>query len=85
MSRALYCSLIRLHPAAFRKQFGEDMLWIFDECAGGAASLMSDAFVSLARQWLIREGIWKVVAAALGGVVHMYVALDALSTVMPKW
>ena len=86
MNRALYRSLVRMHPPAFQKQFAEEMLWIFDEYgAGDTASLMSDAFLSLARQWLIREGIWKVAAAALGGVVHIYIALDGLSTVLPKW
>jgi len=29
--RYLYASLIRLHPPAFRQQFAQEMLWIFEE------------------------------------------------------
>ena len=52
MVRGLYRSLVWLHPVAFRLQFGEEMLWIFDQavdtwCAG---SLIADAGMSLARQ-----------------------------------
>jgi hypothetical protein len=29
--RILYRGMIRLYPASFRSEFGEEMLWIFDE------------------------------------------------------
>ena len=30
LARLLYRLLLRLHPAGFRRRFGEEMLWIFD-------------------------------------------------------
>jgi hypothetical protein len=48
------------------------MLSIFEEMAAdrrAAASLCVDAVISLARQWLLRSGLWKVLAAiALAGL-----------------
>ena len=69
--RYLYASLIRLHPPAFRQQFAQEMLWIFEEAedAWGAGSLFRDAILSLLRQWLIRSDLWKWVVAGLAGVV----------------
>jgi hypothetical protein len=65
MRRALYRSLLWLHPPRFRREFGGEMLWIFDQAVAsqGAAALLSDAFRSLARQWLLRSGSWKLAAA----------------------
>jgi hypothetical protein len=34
MVRGLYRCLVWLHPAPFRLQFAEEMVWIFDEAAG---------------------------------------------------
>jgi hypothetical protein len=53
MVRGLYRSLVWLHPVAFRLQFGEEMLWIFDQAVDtwSAGSLIADAGISLARQW----------------------------------
>jgi hypothetical protein len=58
MIRLLYIWLIRLHPAHFRQQFGDEMLWIFDQAAGirTGVSLLADAFLSLLRQWTFRPG-----------------------------
>lgn len=70
MTRSLYRSLLRLHPPAFRRQFAEEMLWIFDE-TGGAVSLVADGFTSLVRQWLTRPGTVTLAAAGLGGALHM--------------
>ena len=60
MSRFFYRCLIRLHPREFRERFGDEMLCIFDEAqhAGGAAFL-ADAAGSLARQWILRSGLWR--------------------------
>ena len=68
----LYRLLLWLHPPAFRREFAGEMLWIFDETRGAAvvAMLFSDAAISLARQWLLRSGAWKLVAAAAGGLAH---------------
>jgi hypothetical protein len=37
LSRLAYRFLLRLHPASFQHDFGDEMLWIFDEQPGGAA------------------------------------------------
>lgn len=73
MMRFLYRLLLYLHPPAFRREFAEEMLWIFDETAGGApqALLFSDALVSLTRQWLLRSGAWKLLVAGAGGLVQI--------------
>ncbi len=64
MTRRLYHALIALHPIGFRREFAAEMLWIYDEAAPerGGASLLLDACVSLARQWLLRGGTWKALA-----------------------
>jgi hypothetical protein len=72
MSRTFYRLLLRLHPPAFRRQFADEMLWIFDQAAGAAAVwLLCDAFVSLARQWLLRSAAWKWLAAGAGAIVQV--------------
>ncbi len=61
MIRILYRALLWLHPPSFEERFGEEFLWIFDErraCETGIA-LVFDCFVSLARQWIFRTGLWK--------------------------
>jgi hypothetical protein len=52
ISRFAYRSLLRLHPASFRDEFGGEMLWIFDEERqdGGVARLLFDGAISLLRQ-----------------------------------
>jgi hypothetical protein len=51
-SRFAYRSLLRLHPASFRHEFGGEMLWIFDEESqeSGVARLLFDGTISLLRQ-----------------------------------
>ena len=79
MMRRVYRCLLWLHPAQFRRQFEEEMLWIFDEAAGpwGAASLFSDAGVSLVRQWLLRSGLWMWVVAAIAGIIPLLIAFGS--------
>ena len=72
MTRSLYRSLLWLHPPAFRAQFAEEMLWIYDEtAAAGVIPLFTDGFVSLARQWLFNSATLTLAAAGFGGAVHM--------------
>ena len=66
MIRAIYRSLICIHPPEFREQFAEEMLWIFDECNRREhLDLLTDGFTSLVRQWTLRSGLWKLGAAAM--------------------
>ena len=73
MRRRLYYSLVRIHPPSFRREFGPEMLWIYDQAAleTGGAALFLDALISLARQWLLRSGCWKILAAMAGGVAQV--------------
>jgi hypothetical protein len=65
--RTCYRCLLWLHPPLFRREFAGEMLWIFDQASDshGALGLFVDGFGSLARQWLLRSGWWKI-ALALG-------------------
>jgi len=73
MTRALYRWLLWLHPPLFRRQFAGEMLWIFDQSADsqGVCALFFDGLISLARQWLLRSGSWKVAAGIAGGLVQV--------------
>jgi len=85
MNRCLYRCLVWLHPLAFRQQFEVEMLGIFDEAAAECVGpFFADGIVSLARQWLIREGAWKVAVAVIGGLLHISLVLGGLSTVLHK-
>jgi len=56
MLRRLYRCVVRLHPSSFRRRFGEEMLYIFDQQQGtrSALGLMLDGVFSLLRQWTVR-------------------------------
>jgi hypothetical protein len=71
--RAAYRTLLRLHPAPFRTGFAGEMLWIFDEASAsqGVCSLFFDALISLARQWVLRSGSWKIGVAILGAFLQV--------------
>ena len=76
MRRGCYPVLLWLHPPGFRREFAGEMLWIFDEAAGdlGCLALFADAIASLARQWVIGCGTWKVALAMVGGLLEMILA-----------
>jgi Ca2+-binding EF-hand superfamily protein len=58
--------VLRLHPRAFRERFGEEMISIFDEHAGGRRGvLLADAIISLFRQWVLRPRHETAVAAVV--------------------
>ncbi|HYL37281.1 MAG TPA: hypothetical protein VEV17_15295 [Bryobacteraceae bacterium] len=73
MTRALYRCLVQMHPAAFRRQFAGEMLWIFEEASAsqGMLALFLDGLLSLARQWLLRSGSWKIALAIVGGLLEI--------------
>jgi hypothetical protein len=87
MTRGLYQCLIWLHPPAFKRRFEVEMLWIFDEAADtwGVASLIADASMSLIRQWLTGSGLWKVVAAGVGGTVPLIMGFGSLINWSSVW
>jgi hypothetical protein len=59
MLRRLYRCAVRLHPFAFRRRFGEEMLYIFDQQKGTLAALgvTVDCILSLFRQWALRPHV----------------------------
>ena len=72
MTRAIYRCLLFLHPPRFRRDFARDMLWLYDETApAGVAPLFLDALASLARQWFLRTGSWKLALAILGALFQI--------------
>jgi len=75
MTRFLYRCILGLHPPHFRREFAGEMLWVFDESTGAEnpAALLYDALVSLARQWLLRSGSWKIGVALAGAALQIAV------------
>ena len=75
----MYRCLLWLHPEAFRRQFAEEMLCIFDEAVYvcGTASLFCDASGSLVRQWLLRSGLWMWVVAGIAGIIPLIIAFGS--------
>jgi len=73
MMRLLYQWLLWLHPPRFRREFAGEMLWIFESSADseGTARLLSDAVASLARQWFLRSGSWKIGVALAGAALQV--------------
>ena len=74
MMRNVYRGLLRLHPRDFRREFAAEMLWIFDETAAyeGASRLVTDGFISLFRQWVFRNGAWKLAVGALAALAQLF-------------
>lgn len=54
LSRSLYQQVISLYPEPFRREFGKEMLGVFDECwaAQRRPSLLLDGFVAALKQQL---------------------------------
>lgn len=60
MLRYLYRAALRLHPAVFRRRFGDEMLSIFDQAQTyhGRLILLSDCLISILRQRIARPEFW---------------------------
>ena len=73
MIRSVYRTLLWLHPREFRREFAAEMLWIFDESAAteGSLRLCGDGFASLVRQWVWRNGAWKLAIGALAAMAQL--------------
>ena len=58
IARSLYALLLRLHPREFREDYGEEMLWVFEQDAKERTAywLLWDGVRSLVRQRLLRPG-----------------------------
>lgn len=56
-AKALYITLVNLHPRPFRNHFGNEMLQTFEEAYAdyGGAWLLRDAWNSLLRQRFLRR------------------------------
>jgi hypothetical protein len=61
--RVIYRAILRLHPHAFRVEFGDEMLWIFDEelRQASAGVLLLDGLRSLVIQHAVRQRSPQVV------------------------
>jgi hypothetical protein len=55
VKRGLYNSVLKLHPAAFRNEFANEMVLDFEDAlhSYSLAALYLDALISLARQWML--------------------------------
>jgi hypothetical protein len=73
MIRLIYRLVLWLHPPAFRRQYADEMLWIFGICRAerGARSLIADAILSLLRQWILRTRWWLVPVAVVWSLVTL--------------
>ncbi len=85
MIRAAYRCLVWMHPPSFRREFGGEMLWIYDQAAQtrGAAPLLLDGVVSLVRQWLLRHGFLKFPLALAGALIQVTVGGFAIFLIQP--
>jgi hypothetical protein len=77
MTRSFYRGLLWLHPPRFRERYADEMAWIFDETATSREKtfLFFDGFTSLAKQWVVRSGIWKLVLAVLAALIQAHFIL----------
>jgi hypothetical protein len=77
MIRILYAFLLRVHPRAFRKRFGDEMLCIFDEIPANIdrTLLVYDALRSLTVQWVLRSNLWIFALAFLLALVSAFIGL----------
>jgi len=53
------------------------MLWIFDETPTSRRKtfLLHDGLESLATQWVVRSGMWKIALAVLGALIQAHFIL----------
>jgi hypothetical protein len=79
MTHRLYSGIVWLHPPEFRRDFGEQMICIFEEMSAErkpGIGVYADVVISLVRQWFLRYGLWKPCVSVL---------LSALFTFVPFW
>jgi hypothetical protein len=72
MTRAFYQLIIRMHPPAFRRRFGDEMMSVFDDATGQYAFMLTlDALTSFGRQWFVRNSWWKLPLAGLAAFIQL--------------
>jgi hypothetical protein len=73
VTRILYQFLISVHPPAFRRRFGNEMMSVFDDARGEFGFvLILDGLISCGRQWLLRTGLWKFPLAIFGASIQFF-------------
>jgi hypothetical protein len=88
MLRRLYGCAVRLHPPSFRRRFGDEMLYIFDQQKGklAALGLTLDCMFSLSRQWRLRpHGGSELSSAPLGSPTSERIpSLETFGSFQPR-
>jgi hypothetical protein len=88
MLRRLYHCAVLLHPSSFRRRFGDEMLYIFDQQKGMLAALgvMLDCVSSLLRQWILRPhtGIELPAAPLISPTADHIPSFETLDTFRPR-
>ncbi len=88
MLRHLYRCAVRLHPSSFRRRFGDEMLYIFDQQKGtlAAVGVTLDCVFSLLRQWTLRPqtGIELSVAPLPGPTADHIPSFETLDPFRPR-
>ena len=78
--KRMYGAIVRLHPVAFRQEFGREMLLDFDEALrdSGFVPLCLDGLVSVARQWVsvLPVGVRQESFAQSSLLAGQYVAIS---------
>jgi hypothetical protein len=88
MLRRLYRCVVRSHPSGFRRRFGEEMLYIFDQQKGtlSALGVILDCVFSLLRQWTLRPhvGIELPAAPLLSPAADQIPSFETLDPFRPR-
>lgn len=88
MLRRFYRCIVRLHPSGFRRHFGDEMLYIFDQQRGTPAALgvAADCVFSLLRQWTLRPhvGFDLLVPPLPSSTSHYIPSFESLDTFQPR-
>jgi len=87
MRRAMYGALLALHPSGFRRQFADEMLWVFDQADGDgeASGFCADVARSLLRHWLRQPMLWRIIGAAAGGMLMILWMAATAPHIRAKW
>lgn len=88
MLRRLYRWAVRLHPSSFRRRFGDEMLYIFDQQKEPLAALgmTLDCVLSLLRQWTLRPriGVDRAVTPAGNSTADNTPLFETFDTFPPR-